>query len=70
MITKNDDISSWENLPADLLILLRNVQYGAFAYPERESDWAQMLDYLQNGNHSMATFKLEQMLIHQNNLRG
>lgn len=56
MITNNDDISSWKKLPADLLVLLRNVQDGAFPYPERESDWTQMQDYLQNGNHSMATF--------------
>lgn len=70
MITNNDDISSWKNLPADLLVLLRNVQDGAFPYPEREYDWTEMQDYLQNGNHSMATFKLEQMMKHQNNLRG
>ena len=70
MITNNDDISSWKKLPADLLVLLRNVQDGAFPYPEREYDWTEMQDYLQNGNHSMATFKLEQMMKHQNNLRG
>ncbi|WP_427166996.1 hypothetical protein [Citrobacter koseri] len=64
-----NDASSWGNLPAALQSLLRDVQRGAFHYPDREGAWQQAQDYLQNGDFSTATFKLEQIQSRQNNLR-
>ena len=48
---------------------MQSVQMNTVSYPEREDAWQQAQDYLQNGDFSTATFKLEQIQTRQNNLR-
>lgn len=63
------DPSGWGTLPEDMQVLLREVQCGTFPYPECESAWQQVMEYLQNGNFFMAKHTLEEIQSRQDNLR-